>query len=180
MPHLPSTKLACFALIAALALAGCDAVQDSVEQTVSGAVETAREQVQGGIELDLSPPLVLESCSAKWISADQERPGVLQLASYAGDEPDSFPCVFLHLVCEADGRRVGQDEFAGKTLHGRLYVQLTEAGPILFSPDEKPVEAVVRSASAVSIHCELTGAVLVSTENDEPLTISGKLVGTRL
>lgn len=180
MSRLSSTKHASFALFAALAFVGCDAVQDSVEQTVSGAVETAREQVQGGIELHLTPPLILESCSARWISADQERPGVLQLASYAGDEPDSFPCVFLHLVCEADGRRVGQDELTGKTLRGRLYVQQAEAGPILFSPDEKPVEAVVRSASEISIHCELASTVLVSSDSDQPLEVSGKLVGTRL
>lgn len=181
MPRRPITKFACLVLIACPLLCGCDSVTESVEQTVSGAVDDAREQMQGGIELQgLSPPLAIESCVARWISADEERPGVLQLTSYAGDAPDAFPCVFLHLVCEADGRRVGQDELAGKTLRGRLYVQLAEAGPILHSPDEKPVAAVVRAASGISIQCELAEATLVSTENDATIAVSGKLVGTRL
>ena len=66
-------------------------------------------------------------------------------------------------------------ELVNQTLQGRIFVQLQPDGPVWYSPDGEAVALSIQSAGDGEFTGTITQGRLVSTENNQSQTFTGKV-----
>jgi len=163
-----------------LGLLGCGDAKlptlDEVKQAASDSVESVQERAEtavagvrtGSIEIALDAPLKVAEGYARVARFSGNRPGTLQITSYADPVREKYPSVFLR----ADLPSGPATPLAGQTLQAIVYVQPVNGGPVWQSA--APVEVRIAEADEKIVSGEIVRGEMVNTETEVTVQLSGK------
>jgi hypothetical protein len=145
-----------------------------VTQTVQQGVENIKQEANltGSMELSTTPAIAAKACYARLIVIGEGRPNVLQLVSYKDASLERFPS----LLVQAQVQEGSLAELAGKTVQAEIFAQSEENGPVFHCPDGTLASVNISAADAKSLTGQCTGAMLVSSETNQPTSVNGKFV----
>ncbi len=111
------------------ALDNAKAQANSLTESAVGAVQD-QLPATGSIALDLSPPVEMEQAQVSVIVIGDDRPNVVQIASYDVSRSNhSYPAVLWH----GTTRATKSSELAGQTVEGDMYYQHSLVSPIVMT-----------------------------------------------
>lgn len=162
------------------ALLGCGDAKlptlDEVKQAASDSVESVQQRAEtavaaartGSIEVKLDAPLKIAEGYAKIARFSGNRPGTLQITSYADPVREKYPSVFIRTELPAGPATA----LAGQTLQAIVYVQPVNGGPVW--QNSAPVEVRITEADETIISGEIVRGEMTNAETDIAVQLSGK------
>src|SRR5436190_12121758 len=97
---------------------------DTAKQATTSAKEVAG--LSGKISLTSNPPVTTTGAYASFVPATGDRNGAVQFQSYAPNQAETFPSVFVRSIVSAKTL----NELAGQTMPCEIFVQSQADGPV--------------------------------------------------
>jgi len=116
----------------------------------------------------------VQDCYVRLIPAASDRPAVLQIASYASPETESFPSIFISANAPADDMKA----IVGQSLTARIFITDKQEGTVWHTADDVPANITVRNADdAGRVTGTIIDGVLHNSSTSTQTPVSGRFDG---
>jgi hypothetical protein len=179
-------RLISITLALSVALSGCDYVQSYFQEEKpvkpqAGATAPPKKAKPAKaapppprmIALGMTPPIEAKECQIKLTAAAGQVPAILQIASYADKQTESYPSVFIQAVAPSGTL----SDILEQPLQAKVYVALAAAGPFFSTPDGQLAQVTVKAADDQHVVGTIENATLVDKASGQQATASGRFDG---
>jgi len=149
---------------------------DKVKNVGQDATDQVADQVASAssyMQLEMGEALDAKACFVSLTQLPGSRPAVLQLASYADAERESFPSVLIW----AEVPSHQPESLAGQKVKARIFVQAKADGPVWQSAPDEPIEVSITKAGAQEFAGEIASGKIISSDGGAAVDVRGKFGG---
>jgi len=125
------------------------------------------------ISLSLTPPVEIKHCHLKLTAAAGRVPAILQIASYADKQSESYPSVFIQAVAPT----AILADIVDQPLPAKVFVALAANGPFFSTRDGQPAQVTVIAKDDQHVVGKIENAHLLDQASGQTATVSGKFDG---
>jgi len=125
------------------------------------------------ISLSLTPPVEAKNCHIKLTAAAGRVPAMLQIASYADKQSESYPSVFIQAVAPSSTLT----DILEQPLPAKIYVALAAAGPFFSTAEGQSAQVTIIAKDDQHVVGKIENANLLDQASGQTATVSGKFDG---
>jgi hypothetical protein len=144
-------------------------IADSAKQATTTAKEAAG--IGGKISLTSNPPVTTTGAYLSFVAATGDRNGAVQIQSYAPNQAETFPSVFIRALVTA--RKL--NEVVGQATPCEIFVQSQADGPVWRLTAGDSAQLKVLSVDGKLVKAEISSATLHETATEQAITLGGQI-----
>jgi hypothetical protein len=144
-------------------------IADSAKQATTTAKEVAG--LSGKISLTSNPPVTTTGAYVSFVAATGDRNGAVQFQSYAPNQAETFPSVFVRSLVTAKSL----NEMTGQSSPCEIFVQSQADGPMWRLTAGDSAQLKILAIEGKIVKAEITAATVHDTGNEQAITFNGQI-----